>query len=891
MAPRPDTADPHLPLRDDVRLLGTLLGDTLRAHEGDALLALVEDVRALAKRARAGDADAPRQLSLRLSDLPMASAVPVARAFAQFLMLANIAEQHHRVRRRRDYARDPAKQAQPGSCAEAFKRWKAAGVDDETLEAALCDLHIELVLTAHPTETVRRTLLQAQRRIADTLAQRDRDDLTPDEQDTSLDDLRRDIATIWQTSEVRGRRVTPLDEVRGGLAVFEQTLWEAVPQLARQIGRALGHALRLDVAPLRFGSWIGGDRDGNPFVTPQVTAQAAWMARWVAAELYLRDVRALGAELSLATASATLRQLTGDAPEPYRAHLRGIADRLQATRDFAASHLSGESAPSSGATPYVDAAELRDALLTCYESLVDTGNAVLAGGHLTDTLRRVATFALVLAPLDIRQESKRHTEVVDWLITAAGWGSYAAADESGRVELISRAFESAEHLRALAAIADSAAPRPEHVSDTFDVLRVVATLPHGSFGAYVITMASRPSDVLAVELLQAITGVPHPLRVVPLFETGADLEGAAQTMDALFRIPWYRNRVGTRQEVMIGYSDSTKDAGHLTAAWLLYLAQEQLAEVATAHGVRLTLFHGRGGSVGRGGGPTHLAIRSQPPGAINGSLRVTEQGEMIAAKFGLVDIAVRTMELYVTATLEATLQPAAPPLVEWRTAMSRLAEHAEASYRSVVNGDPRFLDYFRLATPEPELATVSIGSRPARRQPGRDLKSLRAIPWQFAWSQTRLHLASWLGIDTALGDAIAAGDRELLQTMYARWPFFQSTLDLFEMVLAKADARIAAEYDRRLVPADLAPVGNDLRARLDRATAAVLAITGHAEPLSTTPVLRRSIDVRTPYVDPINLVQIELLARRRLSTAPDPELDRAFAVTVNGIAAGMRNTG
>jgi phosphoenolpyruvate carboxylase len=400
-------------------------------------------------------------------------------------------------------------------------------------------------------------------------------------------------------------------------------------------------------------------------------------------------------------------------------------------------------------------------------------------------------------------------------------------------------------------------------------------------------MASRASDVLTVELLQKLAGNTHPQRVVPLFETTAALQRAGEVLDALLALPWYRARIAGHQEVMIGYSDSAKEAGRVAAAWSLYRAQEDVVAACGRHRVRLTLFHGRGGSVGRGGGPTHLAIRSQPPGSIDGRLRVTEQGEMIQAKFGLVDIAVRTMEVYTTATLEATLAPPSQPAPEWRSLMERLSDCARTSYRRVVYDHPRFLDYFHLATPESELRALHIGSRPPKRSGGDDVGSLRAIPWQFAWTQTRLLLPSWLGVEDALA---GASDQPLLKRMYADWPFFQSTLDLIEMVLAKADARIAAEYDRRLVPTPLRPLGAELRSRLARATAAVLSVTGHREPADSTPVLRRSIDVRNPYVDPINLVQIELLARLRQSPGT-PELMRAFAATVNGIAAGMRNTG
>ncbi len=880
--------DPHAALRDDVRLLGDLFGETLRTLEGEALFGLVEQVRALAKRAHADDETAFQELADRLRDLPIASAVPIARAFAQFLTLANIAEQHHRVRRRREYARDAEHAPQPGSCAEAFARWRAHGLSADSLAGAVRSLRIELVLTAHPTEIARRTLLQAYRRIGDLLAVRDRSDLTPEEYDAALDDLRREIATVWQTEEVRDRAVSPLDEVKSGLAVFEQTLWEAVPRYMRQIDRAIGEPLALDATPLRFGSWIGGDRDGNPNVTPEITRQAAWMARWVAADLYVREIDALRAELSIGAASEELRGLVGNAAEPYRALLRGVAGRLRATRAYAAAQLEREAGDHGAPLPFLEADELAAPLLVCHRSLLATGNGLIAAGRLTDVLRRVAAFGLVLAPLDVRQEASRHTEAIAWLTRDWNLASFEAASEDERVAMLVR--EAASRTRTPIVLTPDDTTIPPSVRDVLETFRTASALPAESLGAYVITMASRASDVLAVVLLQTLAGDPHPQRVVPLFETAADLQRAGAVIDALLSIPSYRSRIAGHQEVMVGYSDSAKDAGRFAAAWWLYRAQEDLVAVCRRHGVRLTLFHGRGGSVGRGGGPTHLAIRSQPPGSIDGRLRVTEQGEMIQAKLGLVDIAVRTMEVYTTATLEATFTPGNEPAAEWRAAMDRLSDTARASYRTVVYENPDFVNYFQYATPEPELRTLRIGSRPASRHGGSAVESLRAIPWQFAWTQTRLLLPSWLGVEAALGDALERGDEPLLKTMYESWPFFQSTLDLIEMVLAKADPRIAAEYDRRLVPEHLQDIGRELRSRLERATVRILAITGHREPVESIPVLRRSINVRNPYVDPINLVQIELLTRLRRSP-PVPELLRAFAITVNGVAAGMRNTG
>ena len=874
----------HQTLRDDVRLLGELLGQVLREHEGEDLFRQVEQVREAAKRARSSDADL-EAVGRLLHDLPMASALTVARAFAHFLNLANIAEQHHRERRRRDHSRDPAGRPQRGSCAETFARLRADGLSAEALAAAIEAMRIELVFTAHPTEIARRTVIQRHNRIAQMLALRDRPDLTPHERDEVLASLRREIAAAWQTDEVRRERVTPQDEVRAGLVIFEQSLWDALPQYLRAVDRALaattGTRLPVHVTPVRFGSWIGGDRDGNPSITPEVTRQAIWLARWEAAELYLREIGALRTELSLSAsyASDELRARVGSAREPYRALLAEVRDRLIATRAYAEWQLSG-APPDVSPAPYLSAAELAEPLELTFRSLQATHNDALAAGRLTDILRRVHTFGVTLARLDLRQEADRHTEAVDWIVSVAGVGTYADRSEPDRQALLLRALES----KALALDALPLDRANDRVRDVIETFRVAARIHPESLGAYVITMASQPSDVLAVELLQSAARAPQPQRVVPLFETIRDLARAGAVVSDLLDIPWYRHRIAERLEVMIGYSDSAKDAGRFSADWALYRAQEDLMDACERHACHLTLFHGRGGSIGRGGGPTYLAIQSQPPGSIRGAFRVTEQGEMIQAKFGLVDIAIRTLEVYTTATLEASSAPQPPPAPEWRQCLDTLAARAKTSYQSLVYQDPRFIPYFRAATPEPELGRLHIGSRPARRQAGGGVETLRAIPWQFAWTQTRLLLASWLGIE----DALDPHD-DVLREMYTRWNFFASTIDLVEMTLAKADGRIAAQYDC-LVPEDLRPLGQELRGRLARAIEVVRASTGHAELLEANPVLRRSIDVRNPYVDPINLVQVELLQRLR-APHPDPALFDAFVVTVNGIAAGMRNTG
>jgi len=868
-------------LRDDVHLLGDLLGQTLCAQEGEELFAMVEQVRALAKSGRAGNADDFDRLAELLAARPTAEALPVARAFAHFLGLANIAEQHHRIRRRREYQRDPAARPQPGSFGEVFVRLREQGIRDDKLFESIVALRIELVLTAHPTEVMRRTLLQKHARIAALLARRDHGDLTLPEQREITDELRREITSAWETDEVRHVRPTPLDEVKGGLFIFEQTLWDALPRYLRTLDDALrahtGRALPIDAAPIRFGSWIGGDRDGNPNVTAAVTGDACLLARWVAADLYLREIDALRSELSMRAGSEEMPQVE----EPYRALLRDVRETLLRTRRSIEDALER---PTGWRTwehegALVRADDLLEPLLRCHRSLHDTGNGIIADGHLLDVIRRVHAFGLTLVRLDVRQDAARHTALLDAITRALGLGSFVEWPEAQRLEFLLRELATRRPL----------IPRDLELGDEaredLETFRAIAAIPRDSLGAYVITMAANASDVLAVALLQKEAGASEPLRVVPLFETIPDLRQAGRTMAKLLAFDSYRDAIDGHQEVMIGYSDSSKDSGRFTAAWELFQAQEQIVSACRESGVELTLFHGRGGSVGRGGGPTYLAIRSQPPGSVDGRLRVTVQGEMIQAEFGLIGIALRTLEVYTTATLDTTLAAVPTPREEWRATMQRMSDASARAYRGVVYETPRFLDYFRAATPEVELGEINIGSRPARRSAKRGVESLRAIPWQFAWTQNRLLLPSWLGVDAALD----AGDEETVAAMMEEWPFFRSTIELIEMVLAKAEARIAAHYDRLLVPEELLDLGEDLRKRLQLTIDRIRSVTGHERLLENNHALRRSIDVRNPYVDPINVVQAEIL--RRLRQSPDDTLRDAFIVTVNGIAAGMRNTG
>ncbi|MBG6287479.1 phosphoenolpyruvate carboxylase [Pseudomonas nitroreducens] len=871
-------------LREDVHLLGELLGQTIRAQYGQGFLDKIELIRTGAKSARRGSAEGAKQLTAALDGLGEDELLPVARAFNQFLNLANIAEQYHRIRRRTPKEPEPFENR---VLAELLGRLKKSGLGAEGLARQVAELEIELVLTAHPTEVARRTLIQKYDAIAGQLAAGDHSDLLPEERQAVQEKLQRLIAEAWHTDEIRRTRPTPVDEAKWGFAVIEHSLWHALPDFLRHVDRTLqetlGERLPLESAPIRFASWMGGDRDGNPNVTAAITREVLLLARWMAADLYLRDVDSLAADLSMQQASEELRAEVGELAEPYRALLKQLRERLRATRAWAERAIHTGEEP--GSEVLQDNRELLEPLQLCHRSLHDCDMGVIADGALLDTLRRAATFGLFLARLDVRQDSTRHARAMSEITDYLGLGNYAEWDESVRQEFLLEELASRRPL-----LPANYQPSPE-TAEVLATCRVVAQAPAASLGSYVISMAGHPSDVLAVQLLLKECGLERPMRVVPLFETLDDLDHAGPCIDRLLSLDSYRTRLAGPQEVMIGYSDSAKDAGTLAAAWAQYRAQEALVDICRNHGVELLLFHGRGGTVGRGGGPAHAAILSQPPGSVAGRFRTTEQGEMIRFKFGLPDIAEQNLNLYLAAVLEATLQPPPVPEPAWREEMDRLAADGVLAYRAVVRENPQFVDYFREATPEQELGRLPLGSRPAKRREG-GVESLRAIPWIFAWTQTRLMLPAWLGWEDALFKAIERGEGALLSRMRKEWPFFTTRIDMLEMVLAKADREIAQLYDERLVQSELRPLGAHLRDLLSQSVRVVLGLTWQSQLLAHAAETRESIGVRNTYLDPLHLLQAELLARsRRCAGDACGGLEQAMLVTVAGIAAGLRNTG
>ncbi len=915
-----DAADKDTPLRYDIRLLGRILGETIKAQDGGQTFELVERIRQTALRFhRDTDEDARRQLQQIIEALPPPQAIRIIRAFGHFSHLSNIAEDQHHVRRTRAHAM-LNEAPRRGTLAFALAELRAAGVTRERLQAFLDGALCVPVLTAHPTEIRRKSTIDREIDIANLLDQRDRIPLTPEELTANRKALRRAVLTLWQTSILRTSRLRVIDEVANGLAYYDYTFLHELPRLYTDLEEQLA-ALDADWAGidvpsfLRMGTWIGGDRDGNPFVTADVLRQALLMQSARAFQFYLDELHALGGELSLdgrlVSVSEQLAQLAershDTSPhrqlEPYRRAIVGMYGRLALT----AQELTGYEAPhhpvGEAATAYTDAAEFGRDLDVLFNSLMVNGSVGLARGRLRHLRRAVDVFGYHLATVDLRQNSDVHERVVAELARAASVApDYGSLPEPERRKLLAVEIQSARPL---------GSPYLSYSEETQSeraILRTAAEMRQ-RYGAdalsrYAISKTDDVSDILEVATLLKDVGLLHPeerrlaLDIVPLFETIQDLRRCGEVMDALFAIPAYRRLLASRsevQEVMLGYSDSNKDGGYLTSTWELYRAELALIEVFRRHGVGLRLFHGRGGSVGRGGGPSYEAILAQPAGAIQGSIRVTEQGEVIAGKYSNADVGRRNLETLAAATMEASLlEVATAPDPAWLATMADLSEAAYRAYRALVYDTEGFARYFQETTVIGEIASLNIGSRPASRKQSGRIEDLRAIPWVFSWAQCRLMLPGWYGFGAAVKAWLArhpADGLATLRDMYQRWPFFRTTLSNMDMVMAKADIAIASRYaelasDRALGEAIFARLSAEWRDSLD----AVLAITQQATLLESNPLLARSIRNRFPYIDPLHHIQIELLRRHRAGDG-DADVVQGIHLSINGIAAALRNSG
>jgi phosphoenolpyruvate carboxylase len=915
-----DASEKDIPLRDDIRLLGRILGDTLRAQSGEAAFDLVERIRQTAIRFRRDEDEAARtELATLLQSLSRAPAIQIIRAFTYFSHLANIAEDQHHIRRTRAHA-IAGSEPRDGTFAAALRKMQNAGIARADLQAALFSGHIRPVLTAHPTEVRRKSTLDRERDIAELLAYRDRTVMTPEEVAACEERLRRTILTLWQTRLLRETKLNVIDEVTNGLSYYEYTFLAELPHLYCEIEDALAaldSAWRNVELPsfFRMGSWIGGDRDGNPFVTADALRLALRRQSELALSHYLEELHLLGAELSLHTrivsVSDEVQALVEGSPdrsphrqdEPYRRAISGIYARLAATNRTFGLPEPGRRA-AADAVPYDSASALAADLGVLQRSLEANGSDTLARGRLRRLKHAVGVFGFHLAGLDMRQNSDVHERVVAELFQKGRPGTtYASLSEEDRTALLEEEINTPRLL---------ASPFLDYSPETSSELAILreAADAHRRYGAaavpnYVISKADSVSDILEVALLLKEVGLLRPgesrlaLNIVPLFETIADLRAAGGIMDALLSLPAYQPLLesrGREQEVMLGYSDSNKDGGYITSGWELYKAEIALVEVFRRHGVKLRLFHGRGGSVGRGGGPSYQAILAQPAGAVQGGIRITEQGEVIAAKYMNPELGRRNLETIVAATLEATLLHAGDPAPrqDWLQSMDALSAHAFRAYRGLVYETEGFESYYWEATVIAEIAGLNIGSRPASRTRSRKIEDLRAIPWVFSWAQCRLMLPGWYGFGSSV-EAFRAEQGEagmaLLRDMARDWPFFRALLSNMDMVMSKTDVAIASRYAELVADKSLRDaIFPRLRKELSASIAALLDVTGQTALLDTNPLLARSIRHRFPYLDPLNHLQVELLKRLRSGDA-DERVVRGIHLTINGIAAGLRNSG
>ena len=942
MAPREPEPDP---LSADVNTLGRLLGDVLREQEGEAGFALVEEYRAATKQMRAavgedGDdfGETGQRLRARTDELGLDQCRLVVRAFSAYFHLVNLAEEHHRLRvlRRRELEQG-GDSSRGESVRQALMEAAAEGVKAESVRSLLRSCLVEPVFTAHPTEARRRSVLFKLRRLSDIVERLDDPRLTSHERSHLFDRIREEVTSLWLTEEVRGRAPRVLDEVRNGLYYFEESLWELVPRLYHELEEALASAYpgeAFDVPPfLRFGSWIGGDRDGHPHVTALVTEQTLRLHRETAFSLYESSLAELERELSVAAEPREIseelaRSLDADASampelaaslnlhfasEPYRRKGGFMQARIAAARRINAARLRERRRAGAAAEgdddriAYARPDALGEDLRLIGESHRRHQGARLADGLVADLMRRVAVFGFHLARLDLRQHSEVVAAAIAEVLQVAGVEpDFLALDLPARARVLAREIANPRPL--VRPLGGYSAQTAETIALFQTIARLQQELGPDACNVFIVSMTAGTADVLAPLLFAKEAGLfdpgPKPrstLQVVPLFETIEDLHRAAGLMEELFALPVYARQLEAwrgQQQIMLGYSDSNKDGGFVTANWELYRAQRALVAACRKAGATLLLFHGRGGAIGRGGGPTGRAIMAQPPGALSGRLRLTEQGEVAFARYAHPGIAHRHLEQTIHAVFRATLLPSPEGgHDDWAAEMEALSPLALASYRRLVYDDPDFVRYFHEATPIDAITGLRIGSRPARREQSDRIEDLRAIPWVFSWTQSRHGLPGWYGLGGAYAAQVEGKGEEARRRwaeMYREWPFFRSLIDNAQLSMGKADLAVARIYDALAEPALRARIFPRIVEEWRRTREAVLTATGRSALLDISPVLRRSIRLRNPYVDPLNFVQVSLLARLRAAPDPAPERDvlqRLLALTVNGIAAGLQSTG
>ena len=880
-------------LREDIRYLGNILGRVIKKQEGENFFNLVEKIRKLSKANKSNNSSkhSHKRIIREIKKLNPKNTFKLTRAFAHFMNFINLAESIDASRSLNIYENDQKNVSNKNIFIEEIfeELFENKKIPDAKIYNVAKNLNIGIVLTAHPTEVKRRTLIQKYHKITEILEQRDLLKNFPTKLNLLDKKLYDEFTIIWNTDDLKRARPTPFDEARWGLAIIEDSLWDTIPKVYRRLNsifvKNMGKGLPKNFNPIEFGSWMGGDRDGNPFVTSKVTKEVILLSRWEAAKLYEKSLTKIIRSYSMQNCSKKIFSKVGKTFEPYRVYLRPLRDKMRNTHRSIEQHLIYKK-PLDRSKLLNSKEEILKPLRVVRESLEENQNENIASGDLLDLMRRAKCFGINLAKLDIRQESSRHTQLLNELIKSKFNKNYNKLSEDKKIQLLKSLILSKKN------IINKFNFKNKENKEVWSTFKTLADEPSECLGAYVISMTTSASDILSISFLQKEAKIKEKLRVVPLFETLDDLINAKSIMESLFSKSWYRRLIKNKQEVMIGYSDSSKDAGKICASWHQYKAQEQIIKLAKKYSIEVVFFHGRGGSAGRGGGPIQATLRSQPPNSVNGKIRITDQGEVIQQKYGYEPLAKYNLCSYIGAVSEATLNPPPVPKNNWRTLIEKMSDISKSSYRKNINQSTEFIKYFKTVTPHVALGKLSIGSRPSKRKNIDNIKSLRAIPWVFAWTQIRLMLPAWLGSAEALRYANIKQFRKTLYEMEKNWPFFNSMLDMLDMVISKADPDISKIYEEYLADEKLKRVGQKLRFQFQVIKELNKQITPK-EIIKLRKEFRTSVIVRNIYSEVLNIIQPLVMNKIKKNKNKNNKkyLNDALLTSIAGISAAMKNTG
>ena len=885
---------PTKSLKEDVRYLGNILGRVIKEQEGIKFFNLVEKVRLLSK------ANIPnknkkktfKNISKKIKKLSPSNIFKLTRAFTHFMNFINLAESIDASRRLDEYENSKKKQTIKNIfIEEIFENiFKNTKIPSSKVYNIAKNLNIGVVLTAHPTEVKRRTLIQKYNKITEILEQRDLLKKYPSKIINLDKKLYDEFTIIWNTDDLKRKRPTPVEEARWGLAIIEDSLWESIPKVYRRLNniflKNMGKGLPKNFNPIEFGSWMGGDRDGNPNVTSETTREVILLSRWEASKLYEKELTKLIRSLSMEKCSKKILKKTGKTFEPYRVFLRPLRNKIRLTHSLIEQHLLNKK-PLDKKKLLSSREEILKPLRVVRESLEQSQSENIASGDLLDLMRRTKCFGINLARLDIRQESSRHTQLISELLKKKYKINYLKWSEDRKLNFLSSKIKSKKNL------INNFVFKNKENKEVWNTFNILADEPNECLGAYVISMTSLASDILSVALLQKEAKIKNKLRIVPLFETLDDLINAKSIMKKLFSLSWYRKSINHNQEIMIGYSDSSKDAGKLSASWHQYKLQEEIIKLAKQYKINITFFHGRGGTAGRGGGPIQATLRSQPPNSVNGKIRITDQGEVIQQKYGYEPLAKYNLCSYIGAVMQATLVPPPYPKKNWRKLIEKMSQISTSSYQKNINQNSDFIRYFKTITPHISLGKLSIGSRPSKRKNVDNIKSLRAIPWVFAWTQIRLMLPAWLGTAEALRYSSIKKFRKTLYDMEKNWPFFNSTMDILDMVISKVDPEISKIYEENLGDKKLKRVGKKLRFQFE----AIKQLNKNITPIEIIKArkeFRTSVIVRNIYSEVLNIIQatvMKKISNKKYKSNQKKYLNDALMTSIAGISAAMKNTG